>query len=234
MALPKLNATPAYEMTVPSTKQKVTFRPFLVKEQKILLMALETQDRNEIVRAVTRTVRACVEQDLGKLTSFDVDYMFTIIRSKSVGETAEVLLKCSHCDHNNEVTIQLDHAFVDGDVNNATIELTSDIHLSMQYPSYEQLLQSEALTKGASITESLMELIIVCLDSVHTQDERISFKDESREEIIKFIESMSAQQFDKLSEFVSKAPALAYNTTFVCSSCGGSNDASLRGMDDFF
>lgn len=117
MALPKLNESPSYPVTIPSSGQETTFRPFLVKEQKALLIAYETQEKSDIVRAIVRTIHACVEEPVtSKLTTFDVDYLFTKIRAKSVGETADLIVSCTHCDADNEVTVDLDGITMEGSV----------------------------------------------------------------------------------------------------------------------
>ena len=109
MALPQLNSTPSYRITIPSLGKKTTFRPFLVKEQKSLLIAYETQDRADMVRAITRTIHACVEEPIEEsLTTFDVDYLFTQIRAKSVGEVVDLSIKCEECNMSNDISIELD------------------------------------------------------------------------------------------------------------------------------
>ena len=110
MAIPQINDTPSYEVQIPSTQQQLKFRPFLVKEQKILLLAMESEDEKQILGAITDTISSCSESqlDVNRLTTFDVEYLFTQIRSKSVGETSKVSVKCKHCEAANELSIQLD------------------------------------------------------------------------------------------------------------------------------
>ena len=110
MALPKLNDVPKYEITIPSTDKKVYFRPFLVKEQKVLLIALESQDEKQILQAVVDTIKACIYEDIeiDKLAIFDLEYIFLQIRGKSVGETADLIMKCRECNHENKVKVDLE------------------------------------------------------------------------------------------------------------------------------
>lgn len=235
MALPKLNATPSYELTIPSSGQKVTFRPFLVKEQRNLLIAFETQDRKDLVRAIIRTIEACVEQPITqRLTTFDVDYMFTLIRAKSVGEKAEIVLKCGECGHDNEAEVVLEDVELSSEIQETTIKLTPEITIDMKYPTYEEFLNNQSLDQIESSADMLIELVISCMESVSTEEERFSVKDEPKEEIIQFIESMSNSQFEKLTNFVNAVPAVQKEVKFVCTSCGSINDRMLRGMDDFF
>jgi hypothetical protein len=235
MALPKLNAAPTYEMKIPSTGQSVVYRPFLVKEQKNLLIAFEAQNRQDLVRAVIRTIEACVEEPIGGLlTTFDVDYMFTKIRAKSVGETANILVPCEECEVNNEVTVELDKVEVIGDLPEMLIPITEEITVKMKFPTYEEFLSNQTLLDSTSTTEALLQLIVTCLDSVLTDEERFAIKDEPKEEIIEFLESMTTEQFGKVSTFAASIPALTQDLEFVCESCDHTNKKTLKGLDDFF
>jgi len=235
MALPKLNSAPTYEMKIPSTGQKVIYRPFLVKEQKNLLIAFEAQNRQDLVRAVIRTINACVEDSIkGSLTTFDVDYMFTKIRAKSVGETADILVPCEECETSNEVQVELDKVEVTGDLPEMLIPITEEITVKMKFPTYEEFLSNQTLLDSTSTTEALLQLIVTCLDSVLTEEERFSIKDEPQEEIIEFLESMTAEQFGKVSAFAASIPALTQDLEFVCTSCDHTNKKTLKGLDDFF
>lgn len=235
MALPQLNLTPSYDLTIPSTGQTVTYRPFLVKEQKNLLIALETQDRKGLLRSIVRTIHACVEQPIeSKLTTFDVDYAFTKIRSKSVGETAKILIPCDGCKEQNEVDVELDSIQLEGEVQESLISITDSIAVKMRYPSYEEFLENQNLLDSSSLTESLFELMIVCMEAIHTDEERYSLKEESREDVVAFIESMTSDQYDKVAEFVNSVPYIFKDVSFTCSECGHENEKTLKGMDDFF
>lgn len=235
MALPQLNSTPSYRITIPSLGKKTTFRPFLVKEQKALLIAYETQDKTDIVRAITRTIHACIEEPIEEtLTTFDVDYLFTQIRAKSVGEVVDLSIKCEECNMANDVSIELDDVKMSQEVQDNIIQLTDDISLKMRYPSYDDFIQNEKLLSTESMTESMMELITVCLDSVLTEEERFSIKDEPREEVINFIDSMTSEQFEMVTDFVQNMPSVSKEVEFTCVSCKHENNRTLRGMDDFF
>ena len=115
MPLPIVNEVPRYTLTVPSTKKEFRYRPFLVKEQKVLLIALESQDNKQILSSIVDTISSCIDEDidLSSLTTFDVEYMFTRIRAKSVGETSKIIVKCSECEADNEHEVQLDQITVD-------------------------------------------------------------------------------------------------------------------------
>tara|TARA_R110000796_G_scaffold79954_3_gene177164 strand:- start:4136 stop:4843 length:708 start_codon:yes stop_codon:yes gene_type:complete len=235
MALPKLNAAPTYEMKIPSTGKSVVYRPFLVKEQKNLLIAFEAQNRHDLVRAVIRTIEACVEEPIiGSLTTFDVDYMFTKIRAKSVGETADILVPCEECNVDNEVKVELDEVTVSGSIPEKLIKINEQVTVKMKFPTYEEFLSNQTLLDSTSATEALLQLIVTCMDSVLTEEEKFSIKDEPQEEIINFLESMTTEQFAKISVFAASIPALTQDLEFACTSCGHTNKKTLKGLDDFF
>ena len=235
MALPKLNSAPVYEMTIPSTGQNVTYRPFLVKEQKNLLIAFESQNRRDLVRAVQRTIEVCVEDDINQdLTTFDVDYMFTKIRSKSVGETADILIPCNECETKNEVKVDLDDVSVTDEIPEMMVPINEDVSVQMKFPTYDDFLGNTTLLDSATVTEALLQLIITCMDSVLTEEERYSLRDETAEDVINFLESMTSQQFEKVSQFANNIPNVTKTVSFSCESCGHENEKTLRGLDDFF
>lgn len=235
MALPQLNSTPSYRITIPSLGKKTTFRPFLVKEQKALLIAYETQDKTDMVRAITRTIHACIEEPIEEtLTTFDVDYLFTQIRAKSVGEVVDLSIKCEECNASNDISVELDDIQMTHETQSDLIKLTDEVSLKMRYPSYDDFLSNEKLLDTESMTESLMELIMVCLDSVLTEEERFSIKDESKEDVVNFIDSMTSDQFERVTEFVQNMPAISKDIEFTCVSCKHENKRTLQGMDDFF
>lgn len=236
MALPKLNDKPKYNLTIPSSGKKVKFRPYLVKEEKVLMMAMETQDKSNIINAIVDTIDACVEEDLNRnyLTTFDLEYMFIKIRSKSVGENSKVGIKCNNqeCNVSNEVEINLNDIEVEVPEGNREIEITSDITLKMKYPAFNDILEVEELNKTDS--EKSFILIGKCIESVVTEDEVISLKDESQKEINEFIESFSTEQFSLIRNFVEGLPRVKKKIEFQCKSCGTENKTYLEGIEDFF
>lgn len=237
MALPKINELPSYSLTIPSTNKKIKFRPFLTKEQKILLMALETQDQEKILGAITDIIDGCILDDVvvGNLTTFDVEYIFTQIRAKSVGEKSKVGLICTNCEHTNSVTIDLEKIQVEVPKKDANvIKLNETYTLKLKYPNYKFMLNNEKLLKPESYTETMIELVIGSLDSLMTEEDNISFVDEPRSEIEKFIDNLTAAQFAKVAEFINTIPKLQHKVEFKCVQCGDNNTATLQGINDFF
>ena len=143
MALPKLNDTPKYDVVIPSTQNKVRYRPFLVKEEKVLMMALETKDQRKALEAIVDTIEACVTDDIDakKLTTFDVEYMFTQIRSKSVGETSKINIKCDECNSSIEVEVPIDDVKIELPKISNIVELTKDISIKMKWPAYSDMTE---------------------------------------------------------------------------------------------
>jgi len=233
MALPKLNDSPKYDLVIPSTKQKVKFRPYLVKEEKVLMLASESGDNNQALQAIVDTIKACVSDDINtsELTTFDVEYAFTQIRAKSVGETSTVGVKCNHCQTQNEVSIPLDDIKVETPEVSDKIKLTDDISLKMKWPRYNDVLGQDL--SNMTQTQQTFKLLIECIESVMTQDENFKFKDEAEEEKLSFVESLTAEQFRSVREYIEKMPKMKYDLDYTCTSCNENNTITLEGMQDF-
>lgn len=232
MALPKLNDAPKYSITIPSTGNEVRYRPYLVKEEKVLMMAFESGDQKQTLGAIVDTLKSCIQDDVdvNRLTTFDIEYLFTQIRSKSVGETATVYLKCSNCEHKNETDINISEVQVKVGENDNVIELTPNISVEMKYPSYTDIQSSDL---NGDELEVGFNLVASCIDAILTEDERISTSDVSPKEVLEFIENMTQEQFQKIGEFMESMPAMMHTEDFACEKCGTQNSVTLRGMQDF-
>ena len=231
MALPILNEVPRYSLKIPSTGKLLKYRPYLVKEEKILLLAKESQDQEQIMDAVSDTVLACTDQkaQLTKLTTFDLEYIFVKIRAKSVGENVDLVLPCPECKATNEASINLDEVTcpVDAQVKNI-IDIDDNVSVEMKYPSYGNLENAE------DATENAFNIMASCLNAVITKEERIDVSDESKDTVLKFLESMTSVQFAKLSTFVRSMPQVEHHIIFDCAECGHHNDIEVKGMQSFF
>lgn len=235
MALPKLNDKPKYELIIPSSKQNVKFRPYLVKEEKVLMMALESQDKAASLNAVVDTISSCVQDefDSSKLTLFDIEYMFIMIRSKSVGEVSQLGIKCKQCEKTNEIAVRLDDIEVKQDrIVEKDIKLEENITLSMKYPNFNDVLKFE--DNNLTETEKTFMLIGKCMESIETEEENIMLKDVSDTEVNDFIESLNTEQFTKVKEYVENMPRVEKEIKFVCGGCETENTMVLSGIDDFF
>lgn len=235
MALPKLNDKPLYNLTIPSSGQSVRYRPFLVKEEKVLLLAMESQDVHQIFNAMNDTISACIPDiNVNDLTSFDVEYVFTQIRTKSVGETANVNISCEKCEAENEVSIPLSEIKVQGldNVPDKVISITDDVSVEMKWPNFNEL--TDKSISDTSDTDKVFTIIRNCMVAILTADERIMVKEETPASVNDFLESMNQEQFRKVQEFIEAMPRLEHDVEFECSSCSHINKHKLQGMNDFF
>lgn len=234
MALPKLNDTPKYNVTIPSNGKKVRFRPYLVKEEKVLMMAVESGDTRAGLEAIVETISACIQDniDVSRLTTFDVEYLFTQIRAKSAGETVHIGLKCKKCDEMSEVDIPLDDIKIKVPKKDKTIQLNEEISVELRYPPYNILLDMDLESDNRA--EQSFSLASKCIEAVMYNDERISFEEATEEELIEFLESMTNDQFKNVTEFIETMPKLQHNVKFDCHACGNNNNIKIEGMQSFF
>ncbi len=238
MALPQLkNDVPKYEMIVPSTGEAVKYRPFLVKEQKVLLVAFESQDNKQILNSMLDCLSSCIPKvKLEELATFDIDYMFTQVRSKSVGETSTIMHACSNCNEENEVKIQLDSIEVKIPENwkkSSSVQISDDVAVDLKFPTYKDISYIN-ISPDASETQLLMDTVAACIKAVKTEDEYLPIKDEPKEEVEKFINSLTNSQLEKITSFASGAPKLTHTQTYECKKCKTENKIELNGLQDFF
>ena len=232
--LPKLNATPKYELTIPSTQQTVKYRPYLIKEEKVLLLAFESKDEKQSMQAMVDTIEACIQDtiDVSRLTTFDVEYMFTQIRSKSVGEKSKVGLVCSECGESTAEEIDISTIEIDvPDINNK-IKLTDDISLEMRYPTFQVFIDN--FKTGISESDFSFMVVRHCISAVETEEERIDMSEVPEKEVEEFIDSLDNIQFKAMSDFISSMPTMNKEVEFTCEHCEHKNKTTLKGIKDFF
>ena len=230
MALPVLNDTPKYDLKIPSTNKKIKFRPYLIKEEKILMMASESGDGTQMMNAIMDTIQACVQSDVkvDELTTFDIEYLFIKLRSKSVGETSTVNLSCNSCKEPNEIVIDLESIECVGNTKDKFVKLNDEITIEMKYPSYKDfdLNQDE--------NEMGFDILAKSMSAVLTEDSRIEMADETSENIRAFLESMTKEQFEKISSFFLEMPQVKHNIQYNCVKCENHNEIELKGIQSFF
>lgn len=233
MALPKLNEGPKYEMVIPSSGKAVRYRPFVVKDEKNLMIAMESKDTKAIIHTLLGTIESCVEETIipANLNTFDVEYMFLQIRGKSVGETAKVSVKCQECSKEHPTEINLEEIKVNVPDISKTIQLTDNIAVELDWPSYASLSELD-LSEDAG-TEEMFKIMSKCFKSINTDEERIDIKDVNAKELEDFIESMSSVQFAKIQEFVEAMPRLKHDIEFTCGSCQHENKVTVEGLTGF-
>jgi hypothetical protein len=236
MALPKLNDNPIYDVIIPSSGQVIKFRPFLVKEQKVLLIAFESQDENQLINAMLNTVDSCCKNlDSSKLTRVDVDYVFTMIRSKSVGENVTLIGPCESCGEEMTFEFNLnDLKLPEFKSRQQTIELADDLKVVMKVPTYGDILSNNTFQTNTSAQEALQRMILSCMESVQTKEENILLKDEPLEEKINFIDYLTMDQYEKVTSFISNMPGIIFDVEADCQKCGTKNKKTMEGINNFF
>jgi len=236
MALPKLT-TPTYELEVPSTDEKIKYRPFLVKEEKILLMAMESGENKDIVQAVKDIVSECTfgKLNLGTMPMFDVEYIFLQIRSKSVGEVSKLNLLCPDDKKTYAQTeINLSEVKVQVDDNHTNkIELTEDMGIIMTYPTIDSFTESGIQTITAT---NMLEVIGNCVLQIYEEkgEKVYEAKDQTKKELTEFIESMNTQQFKEIQSFFDTMPKLKHTITVKNPKTKKESEITLQGLNDFF
>ena len=237
MGLPKLD-TPIYELVLPSTEEKIKYRPFLVKEEKVLLQALETSDDKEIKNAIKEIVNTCTfgSLDASKIPTFDLEYVFLQIRSKSVGEVAKVRLLCQD-DKETYVNTEVDLSKVEVQVddkhsNNIVIDKDKNIGMTMKYPTIDTV--DPALNVKGMKTNQLFDMIIKCIDSIYEGETQHQVNDYSKEEMNKFLESLDRKAFDKINNFFETMPQLRHEVEIENPKTKVKSTVVMKGAQDFF
>lgn len=236
MALPKLNNYPKFNTVIPSTQKSVHFRPYNVGEEKILLLAFESGDSKMAAKAIADIVQQCIDEDIGinHLATFDIEYLFLQIRSKSVGETSTILLRCD-CEHANSIDINVSDININTkEFPDPKIKLNDDMELEMGFPKYFEVIEKEDILSGESYTDILYHLSLMCLKTLYTENDTYLFKDEPEEEVKEFMNSLSTEHYQKILEYVNQLPSLKYDAEFKCESCEKDNKYTLQGLQDFF
>jgi T4 bacteriophage base plate protein len=229
MALPKLE-TPIYELILPSSGDRIKFRPFLVKEYKILLTTLDTENA-EINRVVTELVDACTFNKLkiDTLANFDIEYIFLNMRAKSIGEITNLLLNCNNCDNQISLDLDLTKAVVEKSPDhNSKINLTDTIILEMRYPKFDEMINIYQNFKS----DRIVELLSSCIKAVYTEEK--IYDDYTKEELLEFVNSFSKNQFEMIENFFLTMPKLVQHIEQDCDKCGSHNTMTLEGLQNFF
>ena len=236
MALPKLE-TPKHSCVLPITNNTVYFRPFLIGEQKVLLMAQESEDQQLVVKELIRLLNSCCDDLIAeKLNTVDLEYLFLQVRIKSVGETADIILNCEQCDIENQVSVELEKVEVPNkdQMIDPNVKITEDIIMEFQYPTYT-ILNTIDTGDGDDIkTEQLFKLISKCVVSITNGDEVHSRDDFTDKELNEFIESMSTDMFARVNDFFDSLPKLVIDFNYSCSGCQHNNNLVLEGIANFF
>ena len=233
MPLPILN-TPTYELTIPSNGQTIQYRPFLVKEEKILLMANEGGEPAEIIRAMKQIINNCIigGYNTDDMPLFDVEYIFLNLRSKSVNEISEVGFRCPNCDAVNTIHIDLSEVeVIKGENHTNKVELSDNIGLIMNYPQLDSISLNNL--NDANV-DAVFDVINSCIDSIYQGEEIYAGSDYTKEEIEEFINNLTQQQFQKIQNFFDSMPKLSHTVQYDCNECTYNQPLVLEGSQNFF
>jgi hypothetical protein len=241
--LPKIDV-PIYNVELPLTKKKIRYRPFLVKEEKLLMMAMESDDFKGVLTTIKQVANNCIldEVDVDDLPVTDIEFLFLHLRARSVSEVVELNYKCNNTvknDEGNDKTcnhiVKLDFNIFDikptfDEKHSNKIELSKDLGIVMRYPTFESVEQIEDVDD----IQKVFSILATCIDYIYDADNMYYAKDVTKEELIEFIDSMSREQFEKVKTFFDTMPKLKKNVEFKCGKCGYSENIEVEGIQNFF
>ena len=238
MPLPKIS-TPTYELVLPSSNKKIKYRPFLVKEEKVLILAMESQDTSTVANAVKDVLASCILSrgiKVQKLSTFDIEYLFLNIRGKSVGEKIEVMVTCPD-DGKTQVptSINIDEIKVIVDEkHNKDIKLDDQYTLRMRYPSLDEFVKNNFATASDVSVDDTFDLISSCIDQVYSEEESWTAADCTKKELSQFVESLNSNQFKEIETFFETMPKLSHIVKVINPNTKKENEIVLEGLQNFF
>ena len=238
MPLPKIS-TPTYELELPSSGQTVKYRPFLVKEEKVLVIALESEDNKQITNAIKAVLKSCIQTrgvKVEHLPTFDIEYLFLNIRGKSVGEELEVNIICPDDEKTQVKTnINLDDIQIEKDEKHTNkIKLDENLMMEMKYPSLEQFIKNNFDFDEKNQMDQSFELIATCIDKIYNEDEVWATADCTKKEVNDFLESMNSSQFKEIETFFETMPKLSHTIKVTNPKTKVESDVVLEGLASFF
>ena len=238
MPLPKLN-TPTYELTLPSSNRKVKYRPFLVKEEKILLIAMESEDEKEMQNAVKQILKNCILTrgiSVDKLAVFDIEYLFLNIRGKSVGEDIKLNIVCPD-DEVTEVEVSVnveDVKIQKSDKHDPVIQLTDQVAIVMKYPSMEMFVKNNITGENQQKVDTIFDMTIDCISQVVEGEDVLESKSFSKKEMLEFVETFDTQQFQKIQDFFETMPKLSHTIKVLNPKTNVESEVVIEGLSSFF
>ena len=238
MPLPKIN-TPTYELVIPSNGKKVRYRPFLVREEKILIMALESEDMTQITNAIVEILTACILTKgvkIMQLATFDIEYIFLNVRAKSVGEVIEVKVTCPD-DGKTQVQaeINIDDIKVQKTKKHTNlVKLDEKLSMKMMYPSIQQFVESNFEISGNTNVDESLSMITACIVQVYSEDESWTATDFTADELKEFVEQMNTKQFKEVEQFFTTMPKLSHKVTVKNPKTKKESEVVLEGLASFF
>lgn len=238
MPLPSIS-TPIYELVLPSSEKKIKYRPFLVREEKVLVLAMESEDTKEITEAIKTVIKNCIETkgvEVEKLPTFDIEYLFLNIRGKSVGEEIEVTITCPDDEETTvSVTLNVDDIKVQKTKgHDKNIKIDDNIMIEMKYPSLEQFIKNNFDLTETSNMDEAFNLIGSCVDKIYTEEEVWATEDVTKDELNEFLEQMNSSQFKKIENFFETMPKLSHVIKVTNPKTKVKSEVVLEGLTSFF
>lgn len=238
MSLPTLNA-PHYKIDLISNKKTIQYRPFLVKEQKVMLNALQTGERKDILQAMADCVSVCTLDDIGidKLPVFDLERLFLNIRAKSVGEVLSIQIKCSDCKEYNPVDVNLvtEMKIANADhVSDGKVQIRGDYGFTMRYPSIVDVQKILELVPDANEMDFSFELAKICLVGIYQGEEYVTVVGATDGDLNTVFDALQSSEFKAVEAFFDSMPQICYDVNFTCNKCGHANTVKIEGTDNFF
>jgi hypothetical protein len=242
MPLP-IVATPSYELTLPSNKKTIKYRPFLVKEEKVLILAMESGDPKDITNAVKNVLKECILTrgiKIDLLPSFDIEYIFLNIRAKSVGESVDLIITCPDDGETQvDVTVNVDEIeVIIPEGHTSEIKIDDNISLKMKYPSLQEFIDNNfdfgSTNTSKDTIEKSFAVVASCVDVVYTKDESWSAGDVTKKELIEWLQTFDANQFKGIEKFFDTMPKLSHTLTVKNPKTGVDNEIVLEGLSSFF
>lgn len=237
MPLPKIS-TPTYELTLPSNKKKIKYRPFLVREEKILIIAMESEDTTQITNAISEVLNSCILTkgiDVESLPTFDIEYLFLHVRAKSVGESVDVIVTCAD-DGETQVPVSIDLQDIEvtfDEKHSRDIKIDDTLSMRMKYPSLDQFIKNNFDFDGRNIDNSF-QVIAGCIEQIYNAEEAWSAADSTQKELIEFLEQLGTKQFKEIEEFFNTMPKLSYTIKVINPNTKVENEVVLEGLSSFF
>ena len=239
MPLPKIN-TPTYELELPSNGKKIRYRPFLVREEKILIMALESEDMKQITSAIVQILSDCIQTksvNVSELSTFDIEYLFLNVRAKSVGETVEVNITCPDDGETSvQMEIEIDSIKVQKNKDHKNvIKLDENLSMKLKYPSLEQFVENnfETNEQTSDVNKSL-SMITSCIDMIYDSEESWSAADCTKKELDEFLEQLNTKQFKEIETFFTTMPKLSHTVKVKNPNTKVESEVVLEGLASFF
>jgi hypothetical protein len=238
MALPINSSTPVYTLTIPSTEKLIKFRPFLIKEEKALLIAQQSEDPIVMVNSLKEVIKACMKDEVNvdALATFDLEYIFTQLRARSVGEVIDLQLRCDTCTDEKAVApVKIDLTTIKVEKNpehKNKIELFDDVGIVLKYPTIDVIKKLESVDNNN--IEQVFAIVVECIDYIYNSTEVFEAKEQTKQELLDFLNNLSSQQFLTIQKFFETIPKLSHAVSYKCPVCDKEHNKLLEGLNSFF